>query len=205
MELKLAKDEELIKSWEYACSFVETKNSKVDENNITRCNIALSNKRCVLQREKGLNIERREVFLKDVCGITTERKVETSSSKKTIGRIIGGILLILVGAFLLFGLLSSMIDVEIPMWIRFVGGILLIIIGIWLCSKGKEESMTAFAINIYTRSISCDIISDAVGFGFLYDVKKKEKSDDGIITLIVDRTIVNDILENIGALIIENS
>ena len=203
MELKLAPEEGIIKSWDYACSLVANERAKQDEVKQTKLNITLTNKRCVLQQETGLNIERREVLLKDVCGVTTERKVMISSSKRTVGKVIIGILFILAGLLLFVS--SSILKIDIPIVVRVVGGILFILIGVFLCSSGKETTLTAFAIKIYTRTLNCDVISDSIGFGFLYNPKKKEKSDGAIVTLFVDPAIIKDIIENIGALIVENS
>ena len=84
-----------------------------------------------------------------------------------------------------------------------VGGIILVVVGIchFFGEKGKSE--ISFAIVIYTKALSYDVLSHAVGFGDSYDPTKMGK-ENSFLTIYVNSAIAKEVVESIGALIVEN-
>lgn len=193
MDIDLAKGENVVKTWEVAN--IKSEKEKIEHKVV----LSVTDKRLIIKREDEKVIGRNEVLLKDVKGVSVSRYKE--NNEKKIVALIFGIL------FLVLGIIFVASPAEgVARRNTYFIGLTAIMIGliVILCSCLRSSPKFAFRLSIYTNTLSCNLINVSVGLnGFSKNDDKK--GSELSTTTVVNETVINDIIETIGKLIVENN
>ncbi len=155
----LAKNEVLVKNWNYACSKQGMTKTSTE--------LTVTNKRIIYTRESNIETTRNEILVDNVKGINFYKNF---SNKLT------AILYTIFGAFL------SIIIVGIPLLVK----------GLRLLSQG------GFVLEITTKGQEGSTMLIGAS-NIVKPIKRKGK-----LKVKIDKNEINDIIETLGAIIIEN-
>lgn len=191
MALMLAKEEEIIKSWDFASINIGAEKTRQTEVTSTM-SLTVTNKRMVLQAESERHLGRKEVLLKDISGVEVSR-----SLTRTVPSKIGAVFM------LLLSVLSFIIAFTVNEPAALVSGIALgvicLIVSILLfIRKGKE--IISFELSIYSKASSANII-DAYFGDNLFQENRKTAPKNLIMQISLCKEDVFEISDVIGSLI----
>lgn len=173
----LAKDEVVVKEWQYA-----TAKQGMEE---TKETLTVTNKRIVSTMRSSLKVEQQEIFVKDVKRISASHE---TPSKIPAFIMIGLGVIIAIMAFVLMGKLGEMGTMAL---VLLVPAALLVVAGILMLGKG------AFTLTITLEGFeSAGISTGAINF-----LKKYAKAK---IKVAVNNAVAEEIIDTIGAIIAEN-
>ena len=175
----LVKGEGVIKEWNYAVS--KQKSEK------TTASLVVTNKRIIHDIQNKHSIERTEVPIAEVKSVHF-----VSSSKSNLGAImmiVLGVILAIVGIVLMTGQNPAMSAIGfLPIFL----GVVLVIVGILGLNK------CAFGMEVLTRELEgTSLVAGAIG----YSSKKKKRKTK--IKIKVNKEVVADIIDSLGAIIID--
>lgn len=191
MALMLAKEEEIIKSWDFASINIGAEKTRQTEATSTM-SLTVTNKRMVLQAESERHLGRKEVLLKDISGVEVSR-----SLTRTVPSKIGAVFM------LLLSVLSFIIAFTVNEPAALVSGIALgvicLIVSILLfIRKGKE--IISFELSIYSKASSANII-DAYFGDNVFQENRKTAPKNLIMQISLCKEDVFEISDVIGSLI----
>ena len=172
--MTLAKNEKIIKEWEYA--------SVKAGGHTTKKTLTATNKRIIHEVRSSRDITRDEVNLENV-------KALSMSSAKRIS--IGAVIAIIFGAFLLLAglVLNFAADMEATLTVAMmVIGVIVIIIAIFFLKKA------AFTLEIKTDG------SSSIYAGSSNIVASNKNTT---VEIKINLTVANDIIETLGAIILD--
>lgn len=188
--MKLAKDEVLVKSWDFA----KSKQGSEKKNHI----LEITNKRLVLSEEGNRGIERTEVGISSISKV--HGKTFVPSKFGAIMRIILAIVLVIVGAVLpgLLGEKTAAMLKELSLdliilAVAFIIAVILFIKAILLLMRG------AFELTIWTAGYQTE------GFNIGVQRLGKFKASTAKVKMSVHKDVANEILDELGALIVESN
>ena len=173
----LSKEEGVIKEWKYAVS------KKGVEK--TEANLVVTNKRVVHDIKNYHSISRTEIPLKEIKSVHYY-----SNSKLSVGAIFA-IIIGIVSAILGFVLMGKAGDAAGIAAIPIVFGVILVIAGIIGLSK------SAFTMVLYTHGIFTEVLN--IGASAIKSKRKK----GGKIKIKVDKNVAADIIDSLGAIILD--
>ena len=184
--MTLAKDEVVIKKWDYA---------KIDQKELkTTSTLEVTNKRVVHTVESQNLIARSEVMIDAIQGVSYKYETEkiNPSKKGFVAMIILGIL---IG---IFGILSNQYaDAPIYATVLFaIVGLLLLFSGVLNLRSAKSEVDGMFYVEIKALGVTEEFMG--------IQKKKVFATDNGVILIKVDGTLIKEIIDTLGAIIIEN-
>lgn len=162
--MQLAKNEKLIKEWDYASSKAGGLISKVE----TKAKIEVTDKRLIYTAQSKQEINRHEVPLKEI---------NTLSFKQTCK---GNLWVIIKLIF--FGILSLVI-IGIPKFIKTL----------------KELNQGSFEMTVTTKGVSTAAME--IGVSKIFAKVKRAKR----IKILINKDVVRDIIETLGAVIVEST
>ena len=181
MALTLAKEEEIIKSWDVA---------KADRGAEINSSLIITNKRVVYQNETSVGLDRNEIATKDICGVSISHGKKTNSKAPII---FCAILAMLAGLMCLF------IE-DAPNAL----GIIFLIVGL-LVLFIKPKTQFAFKLAIYTKALSSQLIDVQAGLNPLALAQSKKITTATLpVILIVKESVIKEIADTLGALILDN-
>lgn len=173
--MALAKNEKLIKDWNYA--------TQSGRGVSVKQSLIVTNKRLVHELRSSTDITRQEVPLSNV------KALNMSSAKRisipAIIAIVFGVLLAIAGVALKFVLEADMV-VMVPF---LAIGVILVVVGI-LCLK-----RASFTLEIITNGCA------SIYGGSSNIVSKK----DAKVTVKINISIANEIIETLGAILLDNA
>lgn len=177
--MNLAKNEKVIREWDYADS---------KQGNLkTSSKLVVTNKRIISENADQYTTDRKEIPVAAVQSISTSNL--HNSNLRAIVMIVGGILIALTGI-----ILASQNEGVGSMMVPFlILGVILAIIGVGLLNRG------AFTLLIYTSAMEAESLAMAVGKTNALAVAKK----GGKLKVKISRDVVDEMLDTIGALIID--
>lgn len=173
--MKLAQGEQILKEWNYASS--RQKGEKKSAS------LIVTNKRIVSDVSGNLETSRQEIPLDSVKSLYMKNR--TPSKAQPVFLIVFGVILIILG----IGLMSKIGSIAL-LGAAGIPGALLIVIGIILLSR------IAFTLTITTNGVE----GDPMEIGASSFSKSKKKA--GKIKVKVDKDVVGDIFESLGAVIL---
>ena len=186
----LARDEVIINEWEYAIA----KRKKIE----TKHALVVTNKRIVSTVESKRKITQREIPVNSVQNISVMH--ETPSLRGPILSIIFGILLMVIGAVAVYlGLttfktpLGLMIGFLVGGPVAFILGLIMMIIGI------KRLNQGAFILELSSNMLQEHELM-SVGFDKMFGSRRVDSG----MRLYINNAVARDIVDKLGAIIIDN-
>lgn len=186
MALKLANNEQIVKSWSVSAS---TNSKKLKD--VAFCdtlNLTVTNKRLVLQNETENSLKRNEILLKDVSGVSVSRN-ESTTVKGYSFFLSFGMMLLLIG-------LALILVKNLPT----VLGIILMVFGVIMFFIRIKKNYISFALKIYTKALSANIVDFSVGF-----VPTTKQPTAPAVFYFVNKEEVYDIADTIGSLVVDKN
>lgn len=180
MENTLATGETLVKSWDYS----DKKKKDGLSSNITHRNLSVTNKRIIARETDKFGATTQEIFLNDVKSISGKY-----ATKRSVLGLIICILLAIVAATLAF---------VFEIYYLLIGTGVFILIGILAYIFSKQ---TVFALNFITYGY--ENLSMILNAGFL-TVRKNKNAGNTNIKVYVNFEMAREIVNTIGAIILEN-
>lgn len=190
MALKLANNEQIVKSWSVAAS-TTSKNVNKDSAIQETLNLTVTNKRIITQNETVSSVRRNEILLKDVSGVSVYRN-ETKTIK-------GLRFFVTLGIFFLLGAVPLIIIKSLPT----VLGIILAVFGVAMFFIRPKKINVSFALKIYTKAVSSNMINISVGFNDA-DLSTKASNAESLY-YFVNKEEVYDIADVIGSLLVDKN
>lgn len=190
MALKLANNEQIVKSWSVAASATSKnlKNASAIEETL---NVTITNKRLVMQNETASSVKRNEILLKDVSGVSVYRD-ETTSVKGYNFFVTLGVLLLLAG-------LAFIIVKSLPTFL----GIIFMVFGVIMFFIRIKKINVAFALTVHTRAVSSNIIDFSIGF--MQPVNNGKNNKTETLYYFVNKEEVFEIADVIGSLLVDKN
>ncbi len=182
--MKLAKDEVLLKSWDYA-------KSKQGSEKVTHL-LEVTNKRLVMTEDSNRGLERTELPLSTVKKV--HGKTFVPSKVGAILKIILAVIILIAG-FVVSGLKELQVIEGLGMIVILIAAVfavILIIQAILLLKRG------AFELTIITAGYETE------GFNIGVQRLGKLKANTAKVKMNVHKEVANEILDELGAIIIEN-
>ena len=154
MELVLAPEEKVVKSWKVA-TLVGEANAQTTSSVSSNVELTITDKRVVMNSQAAGSVKRDEVLLKDVVGVSVQQKKTTNNPSKTASVAVGIILILLAVVMLVLAGNGEEVDLPEEGQIAFtiLGIIVAVIAFVCLFAKIQQTNM-AFSINIHTRASS---------------------------------------------------
>lgn len=179
--MQLANNEHIIREWEYA-----TSKTGVADLNKTKATLTVTNKRIVHDMRNKLEISRDEIQLQDVK--TLHMSHATKSKVGPVMTIILGIIIMIVGI-----VLSAKAGVAALLPVFLVLGGIIVVVGILKLQGG------ALTLTITTRLQE----GSSLGIG-AFGGKGLGKKNKGTLKVVVNNAIASEIVDMIGAIIIDS-
>ncbi len=191
MALMLAKEEEIIKSWDFASINIGAEKTRQTEVTSTM-SLTVTNKRMVLQAESERHLGRKEVLLKDISGVEVSR-----SLTRTVPSKIGAVFMLLLSV--LSFIIAFTVNEPAALASGIALGVICLIISILLfIRKGKE--IISFELAIYSKASSANII-DAYFGDNVFQENRKTAPKNLIMQISLCKEDVFEISDVIGSLI----
>ncbi|MBQ7369877.1 MAG: hypothetical protein IJW58_02760 [Clostridia bacterium] len=196
----LAKDEVVVKDWEYAKSIVKSGKKVVE----TVKTLTVTNKRIVAGSKNPTRTDYEEVPLSAVKNVSVSHYQPSKLS--AILMIVFGVLAMILGVVL--GVVipnntgtDSTTGVYTSDSTNIVYMLVLVVVGIILLVKGiKNLNQGIFTLVLTTAGVQSELMS--LGFFKVFRNGKKVKSET--VKVKIDNTVAQEIVETIGAVILEN-
>lgn len=185
----LAKDEVIVNEWEYATS----KTKKIKTKHV----LVVTNKRIVSTVESPRKITQREIPVSSVQNVSVTH--ETPSKVRPVLSILFGILFMIagVGALVLsFGQMEN----AIVKYSMLGGGVFFAILGLIMMIVGiRHLNQGSFMLELSTNMVpEYELMS--VGFEKMFGSRRVS----GAVKLYIDNSVARDIIDTLGAIIIDN-
>lgn len=185
----LAKDEVVVKDWEYAKSIVKSGRKVVE----TVKTLTVTNKRIIAGSKNPTRTNYEEVPLSAVKNVSVSHYQPSKLS--AILMIVFGVLLIVAGVLFATAIPSEGNPTGIVFMIIFA------IVGLILIVKGiKNLNQGVFTLVLTTAGVQSELMS--LGFFRVFRNGKKVKTET--VKVKIDNTVAKEIVETIGAIILEN-
>lgn len=186
----LARDEVIVNEWEYASSI----SKKIE----TTHSLVITNKRIVSTVESPRKLVQREIPISSVQNVTVTH--ETPSFKGAIFSIVMGILCILLSIAAFVVSFTSFADKLVFLIIGLSVGVVLLILSIVLIAVGiKGLNQGSF-----TLELSSNILPEyglmSIGFDKIFSRRRTATK----FQLYIDNKVAREIVDTIGAIIIDN-
>ena len=192
--MQLSKNERVIRQWDYA-------SAQGQSSTKTQATLAVTNKRIIHNVQNQSEIERSELYLKDVKSVEAKH-ISLNGMRRATWLLILGILFTFVGAIGLGVTFTERHPDEAPIIIFgiFIGlGVLFLYIRgiLWLLRKNMQ-SFSCLQLYIYTYGNS----ELALGIGAAAG-KRPGKAMGRPIQITVNNTVARDIVESLTAIILD--
>lgn len=196
----LAKDEVVVKDWEYAKSIVKSGRNVVE----TVKTLTVTNKRIVAGSKNPMRTDYEEVPLSAVKNVSVSHYQPSKLS--AILMIVFGALAMILGVVLGVVIpnntgMDSTTGVYTSDSTNIVYMFVLVVVGIILLVKGiKNLNQGIFTLVLTTAGVQSELMS--LGFFKVFRNGKRVKSET--VKVKIDNTVAQEIVETIGAIILEN-
>lgn len=186
----LAKDEVIVNEWEYATS--RTKKIK------TKHVLVVTNKRIVSTVESPRKITQREIPVSSVQNVSVTH--ETPSRVRPILSIIFGILFMIAGVGALVLSFGEMAQNPVVTYSMLGGGVFFLVLGLIMMIVGiRHLNQGSFMLELSTNMVpEYELMS--VGFEKMFGSRRVS----GAVKLYIDNSVAKDIIDTLGAIIIDN-
>ena len=186
----LSRDEVIINEWEYAIA----KRKRVE----TKHALVVTNKRIVSTVESKRKITQREIPVNSVQNISVMH--ETPSLFGPVLAIVLGVLFMIIGAVAAFLGLTSFKENLTIMAICLGAGALLIIVGlIMIIVNAKRLNQGAFMLELSSNMLQEHELM-SVGFDKMFGSRRTDRG----MRLYINNDVARDIIDKLGAIIIDN-
>ena len=186
----LAKDEVIVNEWEYATS--QTKKVK------TKHCLVVTNKRIVSTVESPRKLTQREIPVNSVQNVSVTH--ETPSKVGAVLSIIFGILFMIIGAMSLVLSFGATNQTPIIKYVMLGVGAVLLILGLIMMVLGiRNLNQGMFLLELSTNNLpEYELMS--VGFDKIFGSRRVSSS----VKLHIDNAVAKEIIDTLGAIIIDN-
>lgn len=187
MDLKLAKDEKIIKDWCYFNSTVESKKASK--------NITITNKRLISSNSSADYVDYEEIPLKNITGVKMNYDWKAEHFYPVSLFVLAGICFLVSIIFLT----TLTLGVAIVMSIACLGlAIFLLVIGI---KKKTFAEKGSFNLVIYTTQKTEALTTNA--YVRVGEWSSRVQNQTGVTELKLDKQVALDIVQSLGAIIID--
>ncbi len=186
----LARDEVIVNEWEYATS--------VTKNIETKHCLVVTNKRIVSSVEGPRKLTQREIPLNSVQNVTMTH--ETPSFAGAIFSIVFGIILLILSIVSFALAFTAFAESLVPMLVCIMLGFILFILSITAISSGvRNLNQGAFTLEFSGNTLPEHGLM-SIGFNKMFANKRNR----GKVVLYIDNVAAKEIIDTIGAIIIDN-